>query len=76
MTASFAAMCVSEKKSETAKIARKIIALLSFVFTSLQFGKKLSGFLQVFLVVITKFSKHALFFIYNSPHPEKTDGNH
>ena len=69
MTASFAAMCVrekkrgcheavalcvSEKKSETLKMARKITALLVPVFISFQFGKELSGIFHVLSVVITK----------------------
>ena len=55
MTASFAAMCVSEKKSETLKMARKITALLVPVFISFQFGKELPGIFHVLSVVITKF---------------------
>lgn len=54
MTASFAAMCVREKKSETPKMARKITALLVPVFISFQFGKELPGIFHVLSVVITK----------------------
>ena len=75
MTASFAAMCVSEKKSETLKMARKITALLVPVFISFQFGKELSGMLNVLSIVITKFFKHELLFIRDMPSPEDTYGN-